>query len=194
MSDDPQAKIIIGASPVALGNRHTYLLFQHADGQQEVIRGGPDARSEGNDVANLAESTVLGSNKFGNLRVDNAPYEPPYDAVYRQGKNGNVEPLHADKANLKDPSLIRDANGQPIHRQQVAPDWPQAGEQHERQTVWTGTEAELQDKLKAARQAGEQINDAKLEYSPLHNNSNGVTSNLMKAADVAPVLPQDKNH
>lgn len=190
---DGEAKIIVGASPVAAGRRHTYLIFEHADGRQEVLRGGPDRRSEGNDLANLAGSTLLGSNNFGNIRVDNAPYEPPYSAVYTQNADGSVTPHPADKADLKDPALLRDAQGAPIRQTEVSPDWPLAGEHHERQTVWTGSEADMQAKLTAARQAGQQINDAQLEYSPLYNNSNGVTSNLMKAAGVEPALPKDQH-
>jgi len=69
-----QAKIIVGASEVAGDRRHTYLLFENSAGQQIVVRGGPDARSEGNDLANFAESTALGSKKFGNIVVEAAPF------------------------------------------------------------------------------------------------------------------------
>jgi hypothetical protein len=190
---DGQAKIIVGASEVAGDRRHTYLLFERADGSRTVVRGGPDGRSEGNDLANFAESTVLGSNKFGNIRVDSSPYEPPYEAVYRREKNGSLTPLHADRADINDPSLVRDANGQPITQEHVSPDWPGPNEHHERLTVWNGSDAELDEKLHAALEAAQQINNAKLEYSPLNNNSNGVTSNLLKTVDIKPDLPTDKN-
>lgn len=39
---DGNAKIIVGASPVAAGRRNTYLQFEHSDGSQQVVRGGPD--------------------------------------------------------------------------------------------------------------------------------------------------------
>lgn len=189
---DGQARIIVGASPVAADRRHTYLIFEHSDGTQQVVRGGPDDRTEGNDLANFAESTLLGADRFGHIRVDSAPYIPPYEAVYSQAPDGSITPRPASQADLDDPALIRDTQGQPVRDMVYAPDWPGPGEQHERLTVWTGSDSELEGKLDTALKAGQQINDAKLEYSPLSNNSNGVTSNLLKAADVAPALPKDK--
>lgn len=193
MAEQPQASIIVGASPVAGGQRHTYLLFQRSDGSQIVVRGGPDARAEGNDIGNLAGSTLLGSDNFGRIRVDAAQYVPPYDAYFQRRADGQYQPVPAAGADPADPSLARDAQGRPIRQTVAAPDWPQPGETHERRTVWTGTDAELETKLRAALRAGQQINDAGLEYSPLYNNSNGVTSNLLRAAAVTPRLPQDAN-
>ena len=46
------------------------LLFERSDGSRTVVRGGPDARAEGNDLANFAGSTVLGSKNFGHIVVD----------------------------------------------------------------------------------------------------------------------------
>jgi hypothetical protein len=192
MADD-QAKIIVGASPVAADRRHTYLLFERSDGSRVVVRGGPDARAEGNDIANLAESTLLGSDKFGHIRVDAAPYEPPYQAVYQRQADGSIRALPAAQADPNDPALFKDAKGNVVVQQETAPDWPLPGETHERVVAWRGTDQELEQKLAAALKAGHQINDAKLEYSPLYNNSNGVTSTLMKAADVRPILPNGKD-
>lgn len=189
-----QAKIIVGASEVAGDRRHTYLLFENSAGQQIVVRGGPDARSEGNDLANFAESTVLGSRKFGNIVVEAAPYVAPYDAYLSRQGDGSIVPVRVQGADPADPSFIRDDKGKPIIQPIAAPDWQMPGEHHERKVVWAGTDAELQQKLEAAGKAGQQINDAKLEYSPLNNNSNGVTSNLLKAADVAPSLPLGKDN
>ncbi len=186
---DDQAAIIVGTSPVAADRRHTYALFLRSDGSAIVVRGGPDARAEGNDLANLAGSTLLGSDNFGHIRVDAAPYIPPYTAVYQRQPDGSIRPLPAIQADPDDPSLIRNADGTPIERQEVAPDWPLAGENHERVVVWKGTDQELESKLRSAIAAGQQINDAKLEYSPLYNNSNGVTGLLLKASDVRPMLP-----
>lgn len=59
--------------------------------------------------------------------------------------------------------------------------------------VWQGTDRELEKKLNSVLTSGQQINDAKLEYSPLYNNSNGVASTLLKSADVAPSLPLNKD-
>lgn len=100
-------------------------------------------------------------------------------------------PVAFEQADPNDPSLARNAQGDLIRQTIVAPDWQGAGEKHERTVAWTGTDQELATKLEAAVQAGRQINDAKLEYSPLYNNSNGVVGNLMKAAGVKPVLPID---
>ncbi|MFK3648663.1 XVIPCD domain-containing protein [Lysobacter enzymogenes] len=189
MAEEPQARIIVGASPVAGGQRHTYLLFEQSDGTQVVVRGGPDARTEGNDVGNLIGSTVLGSDNFGHIRVDAARYVAPYDAYFQRGGDGRYQPIPVAGADPADPSLARDAQGRPVRQTIVAPDWPQPGEQHERRTVWIGSDAELAVKLDAALRAGDQINNAQLEYSPLYNNSNGVTSNLLRAAAVTPRLP-----
>lgn len=184
-----EAKIIVGTSPVAADRRHAYLLFERSDGSQVVVRGGPDARAAGSDLANLAESTLLGSDKFGHIRVDAAPYVPPYIAAYQQQEDGSVRPVPLDQASPNDPALFRDEKGNVVVQQEVAPDWPLPGEKHERVVVWQGTDHELETKLSSALTAGQQINDAKLEYSPLRNNSNGVASTLLKAADVAPSLP-----
>ena len=56
MDEEKNARIIVGASEVAGDRRHLYLPFERSDGSRIVVRGGPDARSEGNDLANLAES------------------------------------------------------------------------------------------------------------------------------------------
>lgn len=186
---DGQARIIVGASPVAADRRHTYLLFEHSDGSQTVVRGGPDARAEGNDLANFSKSTLWGSDQFGKIVVDAAPYIAPYAAVYQQQPDGSVAPIPAVHADLNDTMLKRDAQGKPIIRQEVAPDWPFPGEKHEQITVWTGSDQQLERKLEAALAAGQQINDAQLEYAPLYNNSNGVTSTLLKSADVRAQLP-----
>lgn len=189
MAEEPQAKIIVGASPVARDQRHTYLLFEKSDGTQVVVRGGPDARTEGNDVGNLLGSTVLGSDNFGHIRVDAARYVAPYDAYFNDRGDGRYRPIPVADADPADPALARDAQGRPVRQTIVAPDWPQPGEHHERQTVWTGSDAQLKAKLDAALRGGDQINNAQLEYSPLYNNSNGVTSNLLRAAGVRPRLP-----
>lgn len=190
---DDQAAIIVGASPVAADRRHTYVLFQRSDGSAIVVRGGPDARAEGNDLANLAGSTILGSDNFGHIRVDAATYIPPYIAVYQRQPDGSIRPLPANQTDPEDPSLIRNADGMPIEQREIAPDWPLPGEDHERIVVWKGTDEELESKMRSAITAGQQINDAQLEYSPLYNNSNGVTGLLLKASDVRPLLPLDKD-
>ncbi|WP_237561520.1 hypothetical protein [Frateuria defendens] len=190
---EEQAKIIVGASPVGIDQRHAYLLFERSDGSQIVVRGGPDARAEGNDLANFAESTLLGSDKFGNIRVDADPYIPPYAAVFQKQADGSVRPLPVEQANPNDPALARDPQGQIVVQEKVAYDWPLPSEKHERVVVWQGTDQELEKKLNSALTAGQQINDAKLEYSPLYNNSNGVASTLLKSADVAPSLPLGKD-
>ncbi|MDO5691428.1 MAG: hypothetical protein Q4G70_02970 [Pseudomonadota bacterium] len=192
MSGD-SAKIIVGASPVDGNQRHTYLLFERSDGSQIVVRGGPDARSEGNDIANFAQSTLFGSEKFGNIRVDAAPYMPPYHAVYQRQADGSVLPMPVDQVNADDPALIRDKNGKALVLLQESPDWPREGENHERLIVWQGSDQELDRRLGLTLTAGQQINDAQLEYSPLYNNSNGVVSTLLKAADIAPSLPLDSS-
>lgn len=87
---DDQARVIVGASPVAADRRHTYVLFQRSDGGQIVVRGGPDARAEGNDLANLAERTLLGSDKSGAIRVDAAACIPPCDAVHQKQADGSI--------------------------------------------------------------------------------------------------------
>lgn len=187
--DQKEAQIVVGTSPVAAGRRHTYLLFQYSDGRQVVVRGGPGARSEGNDISNLAGSTLLGSDNYGKIRVDAAPYVAPYEAAYRRQKDG-IEPVPIGQVQDDDKSIIRDKAGKPITQMQRAPDWPLPGEHHERLSVWKGSDADLQKKLGAALQKGEQINNAGLEYSPLYNNSNGVASTLLQAADVKPALPK----
>ncbi len=186
---DREAQIIVGASPVAAGRRHTYLLFEYSDGRHVVVRGGPDARSEGNDLANLAGSTLLGSENFGKIRVDAAPYVAPYEAAYRRQKDGSIEPVPIGQVRDDDTSIIRDKHGKPVVQMQQAPDWPLPGEHHERLAVWKGSDADLEKKLGAALRTGQQINDARLEYSPLYNNSNGVASTLLQAAGVKPALP-----
>lgn len=190
---DGQAKIIVGTSPVAADRRHAYLLFERSDGSQIVVRGGPGMRAEGNDLANFAESTLLGSKKFGNIQVDSAPYVAPYTFVIQRQADGSDLRIPAEQADPGDPSLKRNAQGQIIVGQQIAPDWPLPGETHERIVVWKGTDQELVKKLDSALTAGQQINDAKLEYSPLYNNSNGVASTLLKSAGVAPSLPLGKD-
>lgn len=190
---DDQAKIIVGASPVGIDQRHTYLLFERSDGSQTVLRGGPDARAEGNDLANFAESTLLGSDNFGNIRFDSGPQHPSLQCGLPEQAAGPDRPIPVDQANPNDPSLQRDEQGNLKVGLEVAPDWPLPGERHERVTVWQGTDQELQKKPNSALAAGQQINNAKLEYSPLYNNSNGVTSTLLIAADVAPSLPLGKD-
>lgn len=191
MAGDGKAHIIVGASPVAAGRRHAYVLFQNSQGETTVVRGGPDARPQGNDLENFAGSTVLGHDNFGHIVVDAARYEPPYEAYFIRGPDGRIAPLPARMTDPADPRLIRDAQGHPVRDTVVAPDWPQPGERHERAVIWSGTDAELERKLGAALRAGEQINAAKLEYSPLYNNSNGVASTVLTAAGVAPTLPRD---
>lgn len=186
------AKVIVGASEVAGGRRHLYLLFEHADGSRIVVRGGPDTRTEGNDLQNFAESTLLGSDKFGHIRVDAEPYVPPYTVAIRVGRNQELQVVPLDQVEPQDRSLLRDANGQLVVQQQVAPDWQWPGQFHERVVAWRGTDEQLDVKLRAALDAGRQINQAQLEYSPLGNNSNGVVSALMTAAIVPHVLPRDR--
>lgn len=190
---DGQAKIIVGASVVAGDRRHLYLLFERIDGSQIVVRGGPDTRAEGNEIGNLLGSTLLGSENYGHIVVDTAPYVAPYEAAFQRQADDSFAAIRLDQANPNDPSLVRDAHGDLIRRTIVAPDWPAPGETHERIVAWTGSDAELEKKLNAALKAGSQINSAQLEYSPLYNNSNGVVSNLMNAADVTPILPNDKD-
>jgi hypothetical protein len=176
---------------VAADRRHTYVLFQNSQGETVVVRGGPDARPQGNDLENFVGSTVLGHDNFGHVVVDAARYEPPYEAHFVRGPDGRIAPLPARDTDPADPRLIRDAQGHPIRETVVAPDWPQPGERHERAVVWSGTDVELERKLEAALRAGNQINAAKLEYSPLYNNSNGVASTVLTAAGVVPTLPRD---
>lgn len=184
-----EAQIIVGASPVAADRRHTYLLFQYSDGRQIVVRGGPDARTDGNDLVNFAGSTILGSDNFGKIRVNAAPYVAPYEAAERLHADGSRETIPLAEVRAGDRSIKRDVNGKPLTHVEYAPDWPLPGEHHERLTIWKGSDADLQRKLGAALQRGQQINDAGLEYSPLYNNSNGVASTLLQAADVKPALP-----
>lgn len=187
-----QAQIIVGASEVAGDRRHLYLLFQRSDGSQVVVRGGPDASPEGNPIGNLAGSTFLGSENYGHIVVDAAPYVPPYEAALQRQPDGGFIAIPIDKADPLDPSLARDARGDLVRQTVVAPDWPAPGETHERTVAWTGTDAELEAKLRVALAAGGQINAAQLEYSPIYNNSNGVVSNLMDAANIKQVLPKDE--
>ena len=186
---DSEAKIIVGTSPVAAGRRHAYLLFERSDGSRTVVRGGPDARAEGGDFQNFSESTFLGSEKFGHIRVDVAPYVAPYLFVVQEQPDGSDLRVPVEQANPDDPALRRNRQGQVIVGRQHAPDWPMPGEKHERLVVWQGTDRELADRLDSAILAGQQINDARLEYSPLYNNSNGAASTLLMAAGVKPALP-----
>ena len=162
---DGQAKIIVGASAVAADRRHLYLLFERVDGSQIVVRGGPDTRTEGNEIGNLLGSTVLGSENYGHIVVDTAPYVAPYEAAIQRQADGSFTPIRLDQADPNDPSLARDARGNLIRRTIVAPDWPAPGETHERIVAWTGSDSELETKLNAALKAGSQINFAHLEYS-----------------------------
>lgn len=190
---DDQAKIIVGASPVAANHRHTYLIFETSDGRQTVVRGGPDAHAEGSQVGNLLDSTVFGSNDFGKIRVDSAPYVPPLDMAYKAEPDGNFVAVPIYQIDPNDKSIQRDAKGHLITDRHYAPDWPLPGETHERIIAWRGSDTELNKKLETALQVGQQINEAKLEYSPLYNNSNGVTSNVLKAIEVQQKLPVDKD-
>lgn len=192
-NQDGQAKIIVGASRVAGDRRHLYLLFERTDGSQIVVRGGPDTRTEGNEIGNLLGSTVLGSENYGHIVVDTAPYVAPYEVALQRQADGSFAAIRLDQADPNDRSLVRDPRGDLIRRTIVAPDWPALGETHERTVAWTGSDTELEIKLEAALKAGIQINSAQLEYSPIYNNSNGVISNLMDAAEVSKLLPKDKN-
>ncbi|MCS3746913.1 hypothetical protein FHY18_002509 [Xanthomonas arboricola] len=176
MDEQKKAKILVGASEVAGDRRHLYLLFQKSDGSQTVVRGGPDTRAEGNDLANFAESTVLGSEKFGHIRVEAAPYIAPYEIGYRLRQDGNYEPAPLNQLDPSEPALARDAKGNIVKATVTAPDWPAPGERHERIVAWSGSDQELSTKLESALKAGDQVNHAQLEYSPLYNNSNGVVS------------------
>ncbi|PPU47604.1 hypothetical protein XarbCFBP7697_18915 [Xanthomonas arboricola] len=191
MDEQKKATILVGASEVAGDCRHLYLLFQKSDGSQTVVRGGPDTRAEGNDLAKFAESTVLGSEKFGHIRVEAAPYIAPYEIGYRLKQDGNYEPVPLNQLEPSEPALARDAKGNIVKATVTAPDWPAPSERHERIVAWSGSDQELSTKLESALKAGDQINQAQLEYSPLHNNSNGVVSNLLKASGVQPVLPKN---
>lgn len=185
---DPQARILIGSSPVAAGNRHTYLIFERSDGSQTVVRGGPTRSPDGDPLVALADSAALGSDRFGDIKVSSSPYQSLYPAYQRATARG-LEPVPVAEADPSDPSLKKDARGQPYLTVERGIDWPLPGEHHERRELWTGTDAELQVKLQAARQAGRQITDAGLEYSPLSNNCNNVSTALLKAIDVTPKLP-----
>ncbi|EGD07205.1 XVIPCD domain-containing protein [Xanthomonas vesicatoria] len=191
MDEQKKATIWVGASEVAGDRRHLYLLFQKFDGSQTVVRGGPDTRAEGNDLANFAESTVLGSEKFGHIIVQAAPYVAPYEVGYRLKQDGNYERVPLNQLDPSDPGIARDVRGDVVKETITAPDWPAPGERHERIVAWSGSDQELAAKLESAVKAGEQINHAQLEYSPLYNNSNGVVSNLLKASGVQPVLPKN---
>ncbi|MCE4282654.1 hypothetical protein LYZ77_21920 [Xanthomonas hortorum pv. vitians] len=191
MDEQKKATILVGASEVAGDRRHLYLLFQKSDGSQTVVRGGPDTRAEGNDLANFAESTVLGSEKFGHIIVQAAPYVAPYEVGYRLKQDGNYERVPLNQLDPSDPGIARDVRGDVVKETITAPDWPAPGERHERIVAWSGSDQELAAKLESAVKAAEQINHAQLEYSPLYNNSNGVASNLLKASGVQPVLPKN---
>lgn len=191
MDEQKKATISVGASEVAGDRRHLYLLFQKSDGSQTVVRGGPDTRAEGNDLANFAESTVLGFDKFGHIVVQAAPYVAPYEVGYRLRQDGNYEQVPLNQLDPSDPGVARDTGGDVVRQTVTAPDWPAPGEHHERIVAWSGSDQELSAKLETAMKAGNQINLAQLEYSPLHNNSNGVVSNLLKASGVQPVLPKN---
>ncbi|CAD7724641.1 hypothetical protein LMG31886_06750 [Xanthomonas hydrangeae] len=191
MDEQKKATIWVGASEVAGDRRHLYLLFQKSDGSQTVVRGGPDTRAEGNDLANFAESTVLGSERFGHIIVQAAPYVAPYEVGYRLKQDGNYERVPMNQLDPSDPGIARDVRGDVVKETITAPDWPAPGERHERIVAWSGSDQELAAKLESAVKAGEQINHAQLEYSPLYNNSNGVVSNLLKAGGVQPVLPKN---
>lgn len=177
MDEQKKATILVGASEVAGDRRHLYLLFQKSDGSQTVVRGGPDTRAEGNDLANFAESTVLGSEKFGHIIVQAAPYVAPYEVGYRLKQDGNYERVPLNQLDPSDPGIARDVRGDVVKETITAPDWPAPGERHERIVAWSGSDQELAAKLESAVKAAEQINHAQLEYSPLYNNSNGVASN-----------------
>ncbi|MEN9187310.1 hypothetical protein WH216_15990, partial [Xanthomonas perforans] len=145
MDEQRKATILVGASEVAGDRRHLYLLFQKSDGSQTVVRGGPDTRAEGNDLANFAESTVLGSEKFGHIRVETAPYIAPYEIGYRLKQDGNYEPVPLNQLDPSEPALARDAKGNIVKATVTAPDWPAPGERHERIVAWSGSDQELSD-------------------------------------------------
>ncbi|WP_228734770.1 hypothetical protein [Xanthomonas euvesicatoria] len=158
MDEQRKATILVGASEVAGDRRHLYLLFQKSDGSQTVVRGGPDTRAEGNDLANFAESTVLGSEKFGHIRVETAPYIAPYEIGYRLKQDGNYEPVPLNQLDPSEPALARDTKGNIVKATVTAPDWPAPGERHERIVAWSGSDQELSTKLESALKAGDQIN------------------------------------
>lgn len=151
---DGNASIIVGTSPVAADRRHAYVLFECSDGRQFVVRGGPDSSVDGSAIGNLAGSTLLGSDNYGKIRVDVAPYEPPYEAVYQKQAYGSLHPIPRQSADLDDRRLIKGPDGKPLVRMEIAPDWPVHNEKHERRTVWQGTDAQLEKKLQAALNAG----------------------------------------
>ncbi|MBL9197582.1 hypothetical protein VB151_00580 [Xanthomonas fragariae] len=151
---EEQAKIIVGASPVGIDQRHTYLLFERSDGSQTVLRGGPSLRAEGNDLANFAGSTLLGSDTFGSIHFDTAPYVPSYKAAYQLQPDGSDRPIPVEKADPNDPAIRKDAQGKIDVQDAIPPDWPLPGEKHERAVVWKGTDQELEKKLSSALTAG----------------------------------------
>jgi len=185
---DPQARILIGSSPVAAGNRHTYLLFERSDGSQTVVRGGPTRNPQGDPLWALADSTLLGADRYGDIKVSSSPYQASYPAYQRVTDSG-VESIPVAGGDPFDATLKRDPHGNPIVRQERGIDWPLPGEYHERRVLWTGADAELQAKLLMAREAGKQITNAGLEYSPLSNNCNNVSTALLTAIGVTPALP-----
>ncbi len=185
---DHDAKILIGSSPVGGGKRHTYLIFEGSDGQQTIVRGGPMQDPDGDAMGAMLDSAVLGTERYGSIKVSSSPYQPTYKTYQRE--NGDVvENVPVAEANPSDPSLRRDKEGNPIISEQRGIDWPLQGETHERRVLWTGTDAQLQAKLGIALQVGQQITQAGLEYAPLSNNCNNVSTALLKAVGVTPGLP-----
>lgn len=104
-----------------------------------------------------------------------------------------LEVVPVAETDPSDPSLKKDARGRPFITQERGIDWPLPGEYHERRELWTGTDAELQLKLRDARKVGQQITDAGLEYSPLYNNCNNVSTTLLKAIHVKAELPRQQD-
>jgi len=182
------AKIWIAASPLAAGQRHTYLIFEASDGNRTVVRGGPSSSPEGNPLAAMAGSTILGSDNYGDIQVRSSPYQAHFPAYRRYDANGGWEFVPVAEANPSDPAIER-VDGKLVVIQAKGIDWPAPGEHHERRVLWTGTDAELQAKLHAAREAGKQITNAGLEYSPLSNNCNNVSTTLLTAIGIKPELP-----
>src|SRR5688500_20113751 len=124
MDEEKNARIIVGASEVAGDRRHLYLLFERSDGSRIVVRGGPDSRSEGNDLANLGESTLLGSEKCGHLVGDAAPYGPPYEAALRRLQDGSVVPVPFERAGPTEPPRPTAAEGGRVQQHSADPHLP----------------------------------------------------------------------